>query len=420
MADRYWVGGGASTNWNATANTNWSDTDGGANNATAPGSGDVAIFNGNSGSGTSVLNTAFTIQNLNCTGYTGTLTHNGGVTLTLNTAAATTLFLSSTMTYTAASATSLITFASTSGANNDITTNGKRLGAMTFNGVGGVYRLLDALRVDIVAGSLITLTNGTFNANGFAVTTNTLSSSNANTRSLLLGGGDWTIGAAAATNTTIWNFSNPTGMTFTKGASNIIVPSNTLPGLRNFAGGSLTYNNLTIDSNSGRGIIAISGGNTFANLSVGAGNTITFAIGATNTISSAPTWTGTSSLPIAVGSGTIGVVGTISVPSGTLSLSYGAVRDITGSGGATFVANNSFDFGQNTGWAISPPAAQLTAADIRAAVGLASANLDTQLADLPTNAELATALVGPLPANIKQVNDVTVNGIGTAGNPWGP
>lgn len=34
----------------------------------------------------------------------------------------------------------------------------------------------------------------------------------------------------------------------------------------------------------------------------------------------------------------------------------------------------------------------LSQADIRTAVGLASANLDTQLADLPTNAELATAL----------------------------
>jgi hypothetical protein len=37
-------------------------------------------------------------------------------------------------------------------------------------------------------------------------------------------------------------------------------------------------------------------------------------------------------------------------------------------------------------------AAQLTAAGVRSAVGLASANLDTQLADLPTNAELTTAL----------------------------
>lgn len=36
--------------------------------------------------------------------------------------------------------------------------------------------------------------------------------------------------------------------------------------------------------------------------------------------------------------------------------------------------------------------APLTQAQVRAAIGLASANLDTQLGDLPTNAELATAL----------------------------
>ncbi|MFH1049074.1 MAG: hypothetical protein V1732_05425 [Patescibacteria group bacterium] len=32
-ASRYWVGGGSSTNWNATSPTNRSATDGGANNA---------------------------------------------------------------------------------------------------------------------------------------------------------------------------------------------------------------------------------------------------------------------------------------------------------------------------------------------------------------------------------------------------
>jgi hypothetical protein len=71
--------------------------------------------------------------------------------------------------------------------------------------------------------------------------------------------------------------------------------------------------------------------------------------------------------------------------------------------------------------------------------------LDTSIADLPTNAELATALgtaddavlaqvalvkaktdsltftvAGQLDANIQYVNDVQVNGVGTAGNPWSP
>jgi len=42
--------------------------------------------------------------------------------------------------------------------------------------------------------------------------------------------------------------------------------------------------------------------------------------------------------------------------------------------------------------AIQSGLSTLTAADVRTAVGLASANLDTQLGDLPTNAELAAAL----------------------------
>jgi hypothetical protein len=87
----------------------------------------------------------------------------------------------------------------------------------------------------------------------------------------------------------------------------------------------------------------------------------------------------------------------------------------------------------------------LDAAGTRAALGLASANLDTQLADLPTNAELATALgtsddavlaqialvkaktdpltftkANELDANIQSVNDVTVAGTGALGDEWGP
>jgi len=66
----------------------------------------------------------------------------------------------------------------------------------------------------------------------------------------------------------------------------------------------------------------------------------------------------------------------------------------------------------------------LNAADVRAAIGLASANLDTQLDGLPTASETAVAVAvaaaaSPIAANIKQVNDVTVNGDG-ASTPWGP
>jgi hypothetical protein len=96
----------------------------------------------------------------------------------------------------------------------------------------------------------------------------------------------------------------------------------------------------------------------------------------------------------------------------------------------------------------------LDAAGTRAALGLASANLDTQLGDLPTNAELATALgtaddavlaqvalvktetdkiasvkaktdsltfttAGQVDANVQAVNDTELTGDGSA-VPWGP
>ena len=71
---KWWKGGGSSTAWNATVNTNWSDSDGGANNATVPGASDDVCFNGNSGVGTSNMSTSFTINSLDMSGYLGTLT----------------------------------------------------------------------------------------------------------------------------------------------------------------------------------------------------------------------------------------------------------------------------------------------------------------------------------------------------------
>jgi hypothetical protein len=89
--------------------------------------------------------------------------------------------------------------------------------------------------------------------------------------------------------------------------------------------------------------------------------------------------------------------------------------------------------------------AGLDAAGVRAALGLASANLDTQLDALPTNAELATALgtaddavltvvnaiktktdsltftvANQLDANIQSVNSANVTGDGQPGSEWGP
>lgn len=80
-ASRYWVGGGSSTNWNATANTNWSASSGGANNASVPTSADVANFDG-LGNTSSVISAIITIGGLIIdSAYTATITHNAVLTI---------------------------------------------------------------------------------------------------------------------------------------------------------------------------------------------------------------------------------------------------------------------------------------------------------------------------------------------------
>lgn len=86
-ATRYWVGGGASANWNATANTNWGSASGGANNASVPTSADDVIFDGagTNGNTNSTISATITILSLDIqTGYTATMTHNAILTIAGN------------------------------------------------------------------------------------------------------------------------------------------------------------------------------------------------------------------------------------------------------------------------------------------------------------------------------------------------
>jgi hypothetical protein len=84
----------------------------------------------------------------------------------------------------------------------------------------------------------------------------------------------------------------------------------------------------------------------------------------------------------------------------------------------TFTVANQVDANALTG------GGGLTAAQTRAAIGLASANLDDQLNALPTAAEnaaevISAAAADPIAANVKEVNDVALQGNGST-QPWGP
>mgnify|MGYP000104858425 CR=1 FL=1 len=87
MASRFWVGGTGT--WDAVTTTNWSATSGGAGGASVPGSADTVTFDGASGGGTVTVNFGglITIQQLDCSAFTGTLdfaTNNNSITLTLS------------------------------------------------------------------------------------------------------------------------------------------------------------------------------------------------------------------------------------------------------------------------------------------------------------------------------------------------
>lgn len=82
-------------------------------------------------------------------------------------------------------------------------------------------------------------------------------------------------------------------------------------------------------------------------------------------------------------------------------------RDASGGGGGAS-AEDVWTYGTRTLTALDEDSTTIDIdTTVRAAVGLASANLDT-------------ALAGPLDANVKQVNDIPVGGAGTTLDPWGP
>lgn len=85
----------------------------------------------------------------------------------------------------------------------------------------------------------------------------------------------------------------------------------------------------------------------------------------------------------------------------------GAVGSVTG------LTASNLDVAVSSRLATAGYTAPLDAAGTRSAVGLASANLDTQIAALPTTSTVMNA-------DIKKVNGTTVTGNGSALTPWGP
>lgn len=226
-------------------------------------------------------------------------------------------------------------------ASGTLTSSGKTLGNITVNGSGITVTLADAM----TSNNTLTLTQGTFDAANFNVTTVYFSSNNSNTRTLNMGTGTWTVSGGSAFTT--WNTSNSTNLTVNASTSTITM---TNASAKIFAGGGKTYYNL---NQGGAGALTISGSNTFNNITNSTQPaTVTFTAGTTQTVS-AFGLSGTAGNLITINSTTPGSQFTLSDPSGTINAQYLAIRDSNATGGAVWnalLSNGNVDNGNNTGW----------------------------------------------------------------------
>ncbi|MDB4922074.1 hypothetical protein [Mucilaginibacter sp.] len=135
----------------------------------------------------------------------------------------------------------------TSSGSVNINTNGVNLNqSLTINGTGS-FTLQNNLNCAGSVTAVLTITQGTFNANNFNITVATFNSSNTNVRTINMGSGTWTI---TGNSTTVWNISTATNLTFNGGTSTVQFTYSGSTGTRTLSAGVVTYNNWIISAGS--------------------------------------------------------------------------------------------------------------------------------------------------------------------------
>lgn len=194
-----------------------------------------------------------------------------------------------------------------------------------------------------IPSNTLTITKGTFDAGGYAVTARSISSSGTQTRQIKFGGGLWTLTGYG----TVWDCSTPTNLTLDISGGPTIKLTNNSANAKTFAGGSLIYDNFW-DATLGAGKVTITGSNTFNNVKWNAGRTLQVAAGSTQTINSlSPMGTSGSHAVLTADSA---AYFSINKSSGLVLISYIDISYCHGIGGATFIALNATDNGNNSGW----------------------------------------------------------------------
>lgn len=318
----------------------------------APTAADDAVLDATSGNVT--ITSGSVARSLDCTGYTGTLTHNAvGFNLGDGTAGSgnAALTLSAGMTYTLInSSTSSILFISTSTTQQSITTAGKTLGNVTFNGSGGTWLLAD----DFICSALL-VSAGTFNTGSRTITCATFSITGSTSVGTL---GDSVINMTSTTASAVL-FSRGNNGVLNAGAVvfNVV---NATANSRTFSPSSLNLGSATLNYTvaGSSGTLVFTAAMTLGTLNVSdasGARTISFAIGVAYSIGTFNV-NGSPAGLISVISGTSGSPATLTKTSRVVSSDYLSIKDITASGGASWYAGvNSVNVSGVTGWMFTEP-----------------------------------------------------------------
>ena len=210
----------------------------------------------------------------------------------------------------------------------------------------GTYTIIG----NLITTSTLTITIGTLDAatNNVNVTCSTFVCTQTSTyaRTLNMGTGTWTLTSTAAG--TFWNITT-SGMTLS-GTNATIIMNAASANIRTFGGGNQAYGIFTYNVSSSSGAAAITGANSFRNINIGDGNTISFPASTTTTINNF-TSLGTSGTNAIVNSSTPGTQTTLAYAGlGQIVCNYVTAQDINATpANRWFIGQNSTSVSNNTG-----------------------------------------------------------------------
>jgi len=333
MADRYFVGGGSSTNWDAVTPTNWSATDGGANNASVPTAGDDVFLKS---AANCVVNTSVSgLNSFDMTGYTGALSGANFIYLAPSSGTVNCKFVSTgAFTWTG----TLYAYAGASATIN-LFSGGRTLNNITF-GDAGTVSLQDALAT--ASNCVVSLNKGTLLTNGYGITSYSLRAAGVATRV-------WNLTNSLITIEDYWDPAIDDSTIISTGSTILMTGADAT-----FVGSNKTYNIVTFSGDN----IIISGDNTFTTLNVntaGLGTGLVFTIDSIQTVTNFAT-NGSAGNLAKILSTSAGSHFHLTTGSAQISVDYMSIRDSVADEANTWYAGaNSTDVSGNSGWVFGAP-----------------------------------------------------------------